>query len=364
MLRITVKSIFEKVIDEPHFSEIYARLCWMIADKEKKLPWNFMHYAFDLNAESTSCWWLLDVESDQTVMGPYRSAQECCETFITRPDEVPQREASEEPLKLVGLRMAQETPEGPSLLKIYETLTPHERDDGTPSGPDYYFWFQPLSEFESDAPEDAMPFYGGPLNSEEEARKSCLKKWQFKKILLNTCQEEFERKDIYGGIQAKYDSIDIKGMSTEKFETLKEDRRMELHKAKKRMLGNIRFIGELYKRDMLGPRVIHPCIMRLLGVRCRDDDGNEFVRKVNGNDEFYIAPDPNVTIDDDSTESLCKLLTTIGRRLLALSSSCRLFVLLTGTGTDTDPPHQGKNLRPREDGRTTATSFFRSTSRS
>ena len=36
-------------------------------------------------------------------------------------------------------------------------------------------------------------------------------------------------------------------------------------KAKRRMLGNIRFIGELYKKKMLKENIMHECILKLLG---------------------------------------------------------------------------------------------------
>jgi hypothetical protein len=45
-------------------------------------------------------------------------------------------------------------------------------------------------------------------------------------------------------------------------------------KAKRRMLGNIRFIGELYKKKMLKENIMHECIRKLLGyeeVRTRLD---------------------------------------------------------------------------------------------
>ena len=59
-------------------------------------------------------------------------------------------------------------------------------------------------------------------------------------------------------------------------------------KAKRRMLANIRFIGELYKLGMLKQKVIHSCIRTLLG-RSRDE----------------------------AIECLCRLLTAVGGQLEA-----------------------------------------------
>jgi len=63
----------------------------------------------------------------------------------------------------------------------------------------------------------------------------------------------------------------------------------EKRRAKQRMLGNIRFIGELFKKDMLTERIMHECIRKLLG-----DIENP---------------------DEEDVEALCKLMTTIGEQL-------------------------------------------------
>lgn len=60
-------------------------------------------------------------------------------------------------------------------------------------------------------------------------------------------------------------------------------------KARRRMLGNIQFIGHLYRFKMLTENIMHSCIRRLL-----EDDKN---------------PKP------EDIECLCKLLTTIGGQL-------------------------------------------------
>ena len=58
-------------------------------------------------------------------------------------------------------------------------------------------------------------------------------------------------------------------------------------KAKRRSLGNIRFIGELFKLSMLTEKIMHDeCIMQLLRAT-----------------------------DSESLECLCRLLSTIGKRL-------------------------------------------------
>ena len=104
----------------------------------------------------------------------------------------------------------------------------------------------------------------------------------FKRMLLNKCQEEFER-----GVreQEEANRADEEG-EIKQSEEQREEKRM---KARRRMLGNIRLIGELYKKKMLTERIMHECITTLLG-----QDQNP---------------------DEEDVESLCKLMSTIGEMI-------------------------------------------------
>ena len=59
---------------------------------------------------------------------------------------------------------------------------------------------------------------------------------------------------------------------------------------KKKMLGNINFIGELYKKEMLPPVALTGCFNVLL-------------------------PKEGQSADEDSIEMCCKLLTSVGQKL-------------------------------------------------
>ncbi|KAH7659218.1 Translation initiation factor 4F ribosome/mRNA-bridging subunit (eIF-4G) protein [Dioscorea alata] len=104
----------------------------------------------------------------------------------------------------------------------------------------------------------------------------------FKRLLLNKCQEEFERGERE---QAEADKAEEEG-EIEQSEGEREEKRI---KARRRMLGNIRLIGELYKKKMLTERIMHECIKKLLGQ----------------------YPDP----DEEDIEALCKLMSTIGQMI-------------------------------------------------
>ncbi|XP_028552339.1 eukaryotic translation initiation factor 4G isoform X2 [Dendrobium catenatum] len=101
----------------------------------------------------------------------------------------------------------------------------------------------------------------------------------FRRLLLNKCQEEFERGERE---QAEANKAEEEGEICQ----TEEEREEKRVRARRRMMGNIRLIGELYKKKMLTERIMHECIQKLLG--------------------YYQNP------DEEDIESLCKLMSTIG----------------------------------------------------
>jgi hypothetical protein len=101
----------------------------------------------------------------------------------------------------------------------------------------------------------------------------------FRRVLLNKCQEEFERGERE---QEEAEKVEPEG-ETQLDPKEREEKRSS---ARRRMLGNIRFIGELYKKSMLTERIMHECMKKLLGE--------------------YQHP------DEEDVEALCKLMRTIG----------------------------------------------------
>uniref|UniRef100_A0A0A9CPG2 Eukaryotic translation initiation factor 4g, putative n=1 Tax=Arundo donax TaxID=35708 RepID=A0A0A9CPG2_ARUDO len=77
----------------------------------------------------------------------------------------------------------------------------------------------------------------------------------FKRLLLNKCQEEFERGERE---EAEADKTEEEG----EIKQTKEEREEKRIRARRRMLGNIRLIGELYKKRMLTERIMHECIKK------------------------------------------------------------------------------------------------------
>lgn len=104
----------------------------------------------------------------------------------------------------------------------------------------------------------------------------------FKRLLLNKCQEEFERGERE---EEEANKVEEEGEVKQTAEE-REEKRL---KVRRRMLGNIRLIGELYKKKMLTERIMHECIKKLLGQ--------------------YQNP------DEENVEALCKLMSTIGEMI-------------------------------------------------
>ncbi|GAB7363586.1 hypothetical protein MBLNU230_g4157t1 [Neophaeotheca triangularis] len=86
----------------------------------------------------------------------------------------------------------------------------------------------------------------------------------FRKYLLNRCQEEFER-----GWQANLP--EKPEGETEEAALLSEEYYIAAA-AKRRGLGLIQFIGQLYKLGMLTLRIMHECVMRLLNFEGEPDE--------------------------------------------------------------------------------------------
>lgn len=133
----------------------------------------------------------------------------------------------------------------------------------------------------------------------------------FRKLLLNRCQKEFERDqdddEIFERKQKELDAAkDVSLMfhclhtrthtcalthacvrpQGEERDRLKVELDESKDQARRRSLGNIKFIGELFKLKMLTEAIMHDCVVKLLKNH-----------------------------DEESLECLCRLLSTIGKDL-------------------------------------------------
>jgi translation initiation factor 4G len=150
--------------------------------------------------------------------------------------------------------------------KMMEQISPNVQDDGIKNG-------------------DGKPITGGQL---------------FRKYLLNRCQEDFERgwsqkeaATAAAASKAAEDNAKMEANEKSKAasgeEVLYSEEYYVAQKAKRQGLGLVKFIGELFKLQMLTERIMHECIKKLLS----NVDNPE----------------------EEEIESLCKLLTTVGQSL-------------------------------------------------
>ena len=103
-------------------------------------------------------------------------------------------------------------------------------------------------------------------------------------FFMSRCQEEFQKDYMEDLDRQQYvENLDKAESEEEKKNITLEFDAQEM-KLRRRSLGNIRFIGELYKIRMLNGKIMHECIMKLL---CQTDE--------------------------ESLECLCRLVTTIGQ---------------------------------------------------
>ncbi|KAF0304810.1 Eukaryotic translation initiation factor 4 gamma 3 [Amphibalanus amphitrite] len=108
----------------------------------------------------------------------------------------------------------------------------------------------------------------------------------FRKLLLTQCQREFEKdKTSELNRDERQKEIDAE-QDKEKRKRMTFELQQESVKIRRRSNGNIRFIGELYKLNMLSDRIMHHCIVKLIKDK-----------------------------HEDSYECLCILMTTIGEKL-------------------------------------------------
>ncbi|KAJ7072794.1 hypothetical protein C8F01DRAFT_1012705 [Mycena amicta] len=151
--------------------------------------------------------------------------------------------------------------------KMMEQISPKVQDDGIKTA-------------------EGKPIAGGQL---------------FRKYLLNRCQEDFERGWVAkeataaaAAIKATEDKAKAAAQEKDKEDgvdsaedpVLYSDEYYAAQKAKRQGLGLIKFIGELFKLQMLTERIMHECVKKLLGN----------------------VENP----EEEEIESLCKLISTVG----------------------------------------------------
>lgn len=274
MLQSVITILFDKALGEPHFCDMYADLCVFLEQRWK--VWSFLQIV--QNDDDNTFYWTTMAEADSEVVGPFASLAEALEA--AKSDEF---EPSPAP---VGMKLSEVRVQNNKFIKVWAS----EAASGQPT--EFYWSGQLLEDLGDD---QAL---NGPFESFDHANRTAVKACSFKRILLNACQEEFEKDNIYEELEATYKANKLANSVTPEMEAEYQEKRMLM---KARMLGNIRFIGELYRKGMLQERIMHECIMKLMGVAVKDGT--------------LALVHPSDNPDEENIESLCKLLATMGKDL-------------------------------------------------
>lgn len=173
------------------------------------------------------------------------------------------------------------------------------------------WWFDVTGTAEdSDA---VAPF--GPFESKSQAEEKARAWTSFRRILLNQCQQEFMRSDLYAELDDEEKSDLARQAAFEARGTFRTGVQAELKRRqarrntlrmriKSRMLANVGFIGHLYVQSIAGQNVIFGCAEQLA-------TGRDASRTEHG----VAVP------EDDSAEAFCKLLCLVAPRMQELEKA-------------------------------------------
>jgi len=296
MLRRVIGVIFDKAVDEPHFAVVYATLCARLAEAAR--VWPFIRSVKD---QSSGAWsWVADLDVDTSTLLPLSDMSSVALLL----------DSSDVMSGGIGVGQLKLQPSD-CFLKEDRLICCYHADQ-RPG-----VVFAVLQDAKTSLFGMGTSKLFGKFATKEEAEQDAMKKASFKRLLLNQCQEEFERNvRICGGAvaletaardakeKAKQDVIEAAKIAAEHGVPPKEaadelDLEVWAMKLKRRMLGNVKFIGELFKQQLLKEKTMHECIKLLLGS----------------------LDDPDVIPDDESIEAAAKLFLTIGKQLESPATS-------------------------------------------
>ncbi|KAL7531385.1 hypothetical protein ACHAXR_005262, partial [Thalassiosira sp. AJA248-18] len=298
MLTLVIKMVYEKAISEPSFSDMYANLCYRLSQMVKKGTFiKIIESDEDPLAESgaeivdyepsgsVSYRWSNDVStSDAEVVGPFDEEKECIDAALSGED-IDRIKREDMELTLHRLLIKRGT-----FIKIM-----HSAATGK-----YYTVYFPVSKSDECGQQLSLEIF----TSEIEAQSHATKMNTFKRSLLNKCEDEFNKQDIYTDWKVEKKEYEKNKAKMEKKERNEKEEELEFRrmKIKKQMLGNIKFIGELYKLGMLKEKIMRFCVHSLL--KLEEYDGG--LRSKSGEDD---------DMDEEDHEALCNLFKTIGKTI-------------------------------------------------
>ncbi|KAJ8598220.1 hypothetical protein CTAYLR_005528 [Chrysophaeum taylorii] len=335
MLREVIRVLFEKAVDEPHFAVVYAQLCHRVVTEVR--AWPFIKVVRDDVAREW--FWVVDLKVETArlvpVEGNVDAASALLKRVVERDDEmlgerkIEEDRSSRERRRLEASQNSDEhlgnaLPEavGVGQLKLEPGdcvvredrglvcfLAPQQRP-----GVLFAVLVDASALFESEVCKVGQTGF----KSREDAMLDAMKMLSFRRNLLNQCEENFKKVAGASGGETALAEMATQAMKDQEEATararadalakglpppLPPDELAHADwvvKLKRRMLGIVRFIGELFKQDLVREKHVHECFKLLLGDR-------------------RAAPD--FVPDDESVEAAAKLFLTIGKRLESPAAS-------------------------------------------
>ena len=224
ILTMMIDNVYDKAIDEPTFGDMYAALCVRLSqhvqgndfvhiiESDEEPPTDDGETAPEPDGESgnTVYRWSNDVStSDSEIVGPFSSEEECMDAAFDEEEREPVERGDTE-LELVSVFIKRRI-----FIKIMRKKGAEDGEEGT-----YYAVYFPASEAEECGQQLSEIFL-----SEVECQSDANKKNSFKRSLLNKCEEEFNKQDIYADWKKeKEEYAENKSSMTDAERAEKEDR--------------------------------------------------------------------------------------------------------------------------------------------
>lgn len=323
ILTMMISNVYEKAIDEPYLGDMYGDLCVRLSQNVQSN--SFIHIiesdeepptedgepappstGGDTASNFSVFRWSNDVSTDDAdIVGPFDSISDCTKMALSSNEQQDPVARGEMELELVKLQIKSgvfiKTMKLKKKEEAEENKDADDQQDATTKDQFYTVYF-PASDHDQCGQQFSKIFL-----SERESVSDANKQNSFKRSLLNKCEDEFNKQDIYEDWkkeEAEYKK-NKSSMSAKDIAEKDEDLNFRRMKIKKQMLGNIKFIGQLYKKNLLKEKIMRFCIASLLNLQTKDVKSKLPVYYDTGNDDM----------DEEDHEAICNMFTTIGQTI-------------------------------------------------
>jgi translation initiation factor 4G len=311
-LAMMIDHVYDKAIDEPAFGDIYADLCVSLSqldlnklvhiiESDEEPPTEDAAVSSSGSSHHTVYRWSNDITTtDDQIVGPLPSVDECRALAMGELEQqLTPVERGDMDLELVSVSIKRGI-----FIKIMKKKTVAAAEEGEVEGDCYYAVYFPAAEAKECGQQLSDIFL-----SQIECESDASKKNSFKRSLLNKCEEEFNKQDIYVDWMAEKKAYEESKSSMT--DVARKEKEEELNfrriRIKKQMLGNVKFIGQLFKKRLLKEKIMRYCVASLLKL--------EEIPKAEGskskNPEYKDSGKTDM-MDEEDHEAICNMFGTMG----------------------------------------------------